>query len=328
LGTAFNADDTITFSYGKAGQYLWPGSDFSGNVHVMPMGITAASWLDKKPHISVFDEEDLDLLPKRIPHSNKGTYGRLLVIAGSVGMAGASVLCAQAAYRMGCGLVKVVTPEENRLILQTSVPEALLLPYRLKLGDGELIEALNWADAVVIGPGIGTGITAQHILKVTLANCNVPIVADADALNLLSGNLSLLLTSHTKIIVTPHLGEMSRLTGKAVAEIQSDLLGTAAGFAKKYGVVCVLKDFHTATAEPQGEINLNLSGNPGMATAGSGDVLSGITGSLLAQGMDYKIAAGLGAYVHGLAGDKAKTACGERALLASDIIQGLKELKL
>jgi NAD(P)H-hydrate epimerase len=328
LGTAFNADDTITFSYGKVGQYLWPGSDYSGKVHVMPMGITAASWLEKKPHISVFDREELSLLPKRTAHSNKGTYGKLLVIAGSVGMAGASVLCAQAGYRMGCGLVKVVIPEENRTILQTALPEALLLSYRLKLGDGDLIEALNWADAVVIGPGIGTGITAQHILKVTLTNCRVPIVADADALNLLSGDLSLLLMSHTKIIITPHLGEMSRLTGKAIAEIQSDLLGCAANFSKKYGVVCVLKDFHTVISDPQGEIILNLSGNSGMATAGSGDVLAGIIGSLLAQGADYLDAAALGAYIHGLSGDKAKIKNGERALLASDIIQGLKELKL
>jgi NAD(P)H-hydrate epimerase len=328
LGCAFHADDTITFSYGKVGQYLWPGSDFSGRVHVMPMGITEASWLEQKPRIAVLDEAELSLLPPRPAHSNKGTYGKLLIIAGSAGMAGAAVLAAQAAYRMGCGLVKVVTPEENRIILQTAVPEALLLPYGIKPGEKELTEALKWADAVVVGPGIGTGILAQHIVKVTLQHCRVPLVVDADALNVIARDTGQLHTAHAPMIVTPHLGEMARLTGKKVPELQKDLPQAAASFAKEYQTICVLKDFRTVTAVPGGLMYLNLSGNPGMATAGSGDVLSGIIGSLLAQGMKPEEAAPLGVSIHGLAGDAAKERRGERALLASDIIQGVGELKL
>jgi NAD(P)H-hydrate epimerase len=328
LGTAFRADDTITFSYGKVGQYLWPGSEYSGRVHVEPMGITAASWLDKKPRIAVLEEEDLTLLPARTAHSNKGTYGKLLVIAGSVGMAGAAVLAARAAYSAGCGMVKVVTPEENRVILQTSVPEALLLTYGAKPDEQALVEALKWADAVVLGPGIGTGKAAQHIVKVTLHSCAVPIVVDADALNIIAQEPEQLLAPHTEMIVTPHLGEMARLTKDTVALIQTELLATASGFAKDYDVICVLKDFRTVTAIPYGRTYLNLTGNSGMATAGSGDVLAGMIGSLLAQGMKPKLAAPLGVCLHGLAGNAAKEQCGERALLASDIIQGVKTLKL
>jgi NAD(P)H-hydrate epimerase len=328
LGRAFHADDTITFSYGKVGQYLWPGSDFSGRVHVMPIGITAASWLDQKPRIAVLGEEDLSLLPPRPAHSNKGTYGKLLLIAGSEGMAGAAVLAAQAACRMGCGLVKVATPEENRIILQTAVPEALFMPYQNKPKEQELIDAMRWADAVVIGPGIGTGKIARHIVKVTLGHCKVPLLADADALNVIAQNTQQLLAPHAPMIITPHLGEMARLTGNAVARIQKDLPSCARDFAQTYDVTCVLKDFHTVTAVSDGLTYLNLSGNPGMATAGSGDVLSGIIGSLLAQGMEPDLAAPLGAYIHGLAGDEAQERCGLRALLASDIIQGMRELKL
>jgi NAD(P)H-hydrate epimerase len=180
----------------------------------------------------------------------------------------------------------------------------------------------------VLGPGIGTGKAAQHIVKVTLQNCTVPIVIDADALNVIAQAPKQLLSLRSRGIVTPHLGEMARLTGEPVSLIQTDLLTSAENFANDFDVICVLKDFHTVTAIPHGRTYLNLSGNPGMATAGSGDVLSGMIGSLLAQGVKPKQAAPLGVYLHGLAGDAAKERCGERALLASDIIQGVKKQKL
>ena len=183
LGTAFRAQDTITFSFGKVGQYLWPGTEYSGNVHVVPIGITQASWLDRKPRIAVLEQEDCSLLPGRYDHSNKGTYGKLLIIAGSVNMAGAACLCAKAAYRSGCGLVKVMTAEENRMILQSTVPEAILSTYNSKLDEQQVIDELKWADAVVIGPGIGTDRTSQRLVRIVLKNCVVPFVVDADALN-------------------------------------------------------------------------------------------------------------------------------------------------
>lgn len=326
LGTAFSADDTITFSYGKIGQYLWPGSDYCGTVHVVPMGITDESMLAYRPNVITLDRTDLKNLPARKPHSNKGTYGKLLIVAGSVNMAGAACFCTEAAYRMGSGLVRIFTPEANRLVLQTKIPEAVLVTYQESFEE-ELRLQLQWADAVVLGPGIGTGRVASAITRLVIKNSRVPVVVDADALNILSTEHKLLQEPHADIIVTPHLGEMARLTQKSVSQLQADLVSAAEQFAQTYNVVCVLKDFHTVTAATDNSVCVNLSGNNGMATAGSGDVLAGILGSLLAQGIPPKEAAFLGVYVHGLAGDAAKEKCGVRGLLASDIIEGLKEVE-
>lgn len=285
LGCAFRAEDTITFSFGKIGQYLWPGNEYSGAVHVVPIGITLDSFLEHRPKVAALERGDLALLPKRRAHSNKGTYGKLLVVAGSVNMAGAAVLCARAAYRIGTGLVRVLTPEENRLIVQTSVPEAILTTYDSAAPEESVIaEAVSWADAVVAGPGIGTGAGAGRVLEAVMARADVPSVLDADALNILAKDCSRLLLPHAQRIVTPHLGEMARLTGNTVERIQGSLLESAAEFARTYDVVCVLKDFRTVTAVPDRLEYLNLSGNSGMATAGSGDVLSGVIAGLLAQG--------------------------------------------
>lgn len=328
LNVAFKADDTITFSFGKTGQYLWPGSEASGRVSVVPMGITNASWLDRKPHLATLEEEDVGrLLPKRCDHTNKGTYGKLLIIAGSVNMAGAAALCARAAYRSGCGLVKVLTAEENRSALQIQIPEAILTTYGTKIEESLVIEELKWADAVVIGPGLGTDKNAQKLVHLVLKNCAVPLLLDADALNVISCEAEILLRPHTEMIVTPHLGEMSRLTGDAVTLIQSRLVESAFTFAQTYNVICVLKDFHTVTAIPYALGYLNLSGNNGMATAGSGDVLSGIIGALLAQGMTADRAAPLGVFIHGLAGDRAAEKNGKRAMIATDLVEGLTNFK-
>lgn len=327
LNVAFAADDTITFSFGKTGQYLWPGNEASGRVSVVPMGITQASWMERKPHLAALEEQDVvRMLPGRPDHSNKGTYGKLLVIAGSVNMAGAAVMCARAAYRSGTGLIRVLTAEENRLVLQTQIPEAILTTYGTKLDESQVIEALKWADAVVLGPGIGTEKTAEKLVSLVLKNCAVPLIVDADALNILAKEPEQLLRPHTDMIVTPHLGEMARLTGDAVSLIQARLVESAFTFAQTYNVVCVLKDFHTVTAVPYSLGYLNLSGNNGMATAGSGDVLSGIIGALLAQGMTADLAAPLGVYIHGLAGDRAAESTGRRAMLATDLIEALPQV--
>ena len=176
LGTAFRADDTITFSFGKKGQYLWPGNEYCGKVHVVSMGITQESWLDDKPHTAVLEPEDLKKLPSRMAHTNKGSYGKLLIIAGSVNMSGAACFCAKAAYRMGSGLVRVCTCEQNRLILQTKVPEAVLVTGQENEEETLLAEQLQWADAVVFGPGIGTGQRARRMTSTVLEQCRVPLV--------------------------------------------------------------------------------------------------------------------------------------------------------
>lgn len=328
LGIAFRADITITFAYAKVGQLLWPGNEYSGEVVVKNIGIEEHSWLERKPAVAALEMSDMaELLPVRRSHSNKGTYGKLLIIAGSVNMAGAAVLSARAAYAAGCGLVRVFTPEENRVVIQTAVPEAVLNTYSSKRMDIEaLTESIKWADVIVCGPGIGTAETGHSLVKNVLKYAAVPVLFDADALNIIAEDTNMLLRPHTEMIVTPHLGEMSRLTGDLVSYIQNCLIEVAEEFARQYNVVCVLKDEHTVTSVPYSQTYLNLSGNSGMATAGSGDVLSGIIGALMAQGISAEQAAPLGVYLHGLAGDATAAYCGKRGMMASDLIEGLRKL--
>jgi NAD(P)H-hydrate epimerase len=326
LGIAFEADETYTFSFAKLGQLTWPGSRYTGRLSVLPIGITADSFLGKKPAYAVYEDADLALLPARTSHSNKGTYGKLLVIAGSTNMAGAAYFSAKAAYRTGCGLVRIYTPEDNRAALQALLPEAVLETYGSSFHEKKLADALKWADAVVMGPGIGTSPLAVELLAFVRKHIEVPLLLDADALNLLAREPEQLLLPHLDIVVTPHPGEMARLTGDAVSLIQTRLAATAQEFAMRYDVVCVLKDANTVTAVPYGMTYVNTSGNHGMATAGSGDVLSGVIGTLLAQGMAAGVAASLGVYLHGRAGDCARARVGMRAMIADDILDGLSEV--
>ena len=239
-------------------------------------------------------------------------------------MAGAAVLSARAAYKSGAGLVKIMTPECNRSIIQCALPEALLCT---DITSAKALEAeLDWADAVVIGPGLSKSDNAQMLVETVLKTAEIPLVIDADALNILSDNMTLLKEHKMPVIVTPHLGEMSRLTGYGIPYIQEDIIGVAGEFASLYKVVCVLKDFRTIIAATDGEVFINLSGNCGMATAGSGDVLSGIVGGLLVQWHDTKKAAAYGAFIHGLAGDMAFDNTGSYGMIASDIIDGLDKV--
>ena len=326
MGAAVSCDHTITFSFEKLGQFLWPGFEYAGKTHVVDIGITERSWLEKRPSMAYLEKKDLLQLPERPAHSNKGTFGKVLIIAGSINMSGAAVFAARAAYRCGAGLVKVFTSEENRNIIQTAIPEALLSTFGNRLEREKLIEDINWADAIVIGPGIGSGKIAREMVELVRSVASVPVVWDADALNIISEDVNKLLLPHTEYIMTPHLGEFSRLTNQTIHWIQSDLVESAVDFARTYDIICVLKDFHTVTANPYGLSYLNLSGNNGMATGGSGDVLSGVIGALLAQGMKAQDAAAYGVYIHGLAGDIARTYSGCHALIASDIIEALKDV--
>ena len=326
MGAAVKCDYTITFAFEKLGQLLWPGSEYSGNIICAEMGITQESWLSKKPNYARLEEIDLHCLPKRAAHSNKGTYGKLLIVAGSKNMAGAACLCARAAYSAGVGLVKVFTSEENRTIIQTALPEAIVCTYGNKIEQDTVIEQIKWADAVVIGPGIGTDATGKKLVDIVLSNVSVPILVDADALNIISENVSRLLLPHTEMIVTPHLGEMSRLTENTVSWIQNHIIECATDFANQYNVICVLKDFHTIIANPYDMTYVNCTGNNGMATAGSGDVLSGIIGALMAGGIECNMAAAYGVCLHGLSGDVAVKQTGKAGLMASDIIDGLRQI--
>lgn len=326
MGCAVRCDYTITFSYDKLGLRLWPGSDYAQTVYIVPIGIGDASWLQNAPKFAYLTSEDTHFLCNRKNHSNKGTYGKLLLIAGGTDMAGAAVLAAKAAYRSGVGLVKVFIHAANRCVLQTAVPEAVVCTYEDSINEAVLCSQFKWADAVVIGPGLGRTELSKQLVQIALDKCSAPLLLDADALNILAEHPILLPITNGNRVITPHLGEFARLTGKSIPIIQGDMTQSALEFAQNFALVCVLKDFHTIIANPNGLSYVNLSGNNGMATAGSGDVLSGIIGAFLAQGMRTVEAASYGVYVHGLAGDAAARQMGTHAVMASDIIEGLKEV--
>lgn len=326
MGCALKCDYTISFSFGKIGQYIWPGCMYTGKVFVEDIGITMASWCEKSPSMAYLESSDLGTLPIRPEHSNKGTFGKLLIIAGSVNMAGAAIFASKAAYRCGAGLVKVYTHEENRTILQQAVPEAVISTYGKSIDKETLISNIQWADAIVIGPGLGQSSHAKEIVKIVRTSASVPVVWDADGINILAENTESLLHPHTQYIFTPHLGEFSRLVNKSVDWIQKHFVESALEFARTYDVICVLKDFRTISANPFGISYLNLSGNNGMATGGSGDVLAGIIGALLVQGLNDIGASAFGVYIHGLAGDAAREKMGTHSIMASDIIESLKDV--
>ena len=244
----------------------------------------------------------------------------MLLIAGTPKMAGAAVLSARAAYRIGAGMVKVITQEENRILMQSSVPEALF-------GTAEdLDNSMEWADVVAIGPGLGLEPSALKLLESVIRSCSLPLLIDADGLNLLSENKTLLdeLARQGRdgrpIILTPHVGELSRLTGKSVPVLKENLLGSGKALARQLHAIVVAKDARTFTCRPEGSDCVNLRGNSGMATAGSGDVLTGMIIGLLAQKMDAFSAASIGVYLHACAGDMVVAKIGEHACMAGDII--------
>ncbi|MFR2747983.1 NAD(P)H-hydrate dehydratase [Eubacterium ramulus] len=327
MGMAFAADLTVTFGFIKAGQLLYPGAEYTGELKVADIGIDEQSLYEIKPELKVLETSDLNRLPRRVNRSNKGSYGKLLILAGSKQMAGAAVFAAKAAYRMGCGLVRVATVEENRIILQEQVPEAVLAVYNNGTDVVEFVETqLHWADAVVAGPGISQSDLLERMLYELLKRIQVPCLCDADALNLLSKHPDWWKLVQSPLVITPHLGEMARLTGRPITEIRDRLVQTAQEFAMEHQITVVLKDARTITAQPDGQSYINVSGNHGMATAGAGDVLSGVVGALLAQKLDIYLAAALGVFIHGLAGDAAAERVGHCAMMASDIVDGLMDV--
>lgn len=268
----------------------------------------------------------IDTLPARPEDSHKGTFGRVLCICGSFGMAGAAYLSALAAYRTGAGLVEIFTPEENRVIIQTLIPEAIVTTYDADNFDDRVLTAsIDKCDAILVGCGLGTSHTSLEILKCALKYKDVPTVIDADALNLLSEH-KFLLKYAANCIITPHLKEMSRLTDMTVEEIANGTASTAREFAGKHALCCVLKSHNTVVNDKGERAYVNTTGNSGMATGGSGDVLAGVIASLLAQkhlSLSRFDAATLGVYLHADAGDRAAEALGKSAVMARDIANNI-----
>lgn len=287
-----------------------------------------------RPRVFYFGSttEALSYMPPRKTRSNKGDYGRVLCVCGSRGMAGAAYLAAKAAYRTGAGLVEIFTHESNRIILQTSIPEAIVTCYRDTHCGETLHSSLLRADCVVAGCGLGVTPLSRALLEdllVSLDTQATPTVLDADALNLIAQNPSLL--KYIKgAIITPHALEMSRLTGKSVPDILADTQSAASNYASEHGLICLLKDHRTVVSDGGERVYLNTTGNSGMSTGGSGDVLSGILGGILAQSKNATasplLLTSLGAYIHGRCGDIAAAELGEYSLMASDLINALPKV--
>ena len=330
MGTAIDADKTITFCLPKLGLLLFPGTNYVGELVVKDIGIPDLSVRKVDAKTSIMDDDLAShLMPRRVKRSHKGSYGKILVIAGTKKMSGAAVLTSRAAYRAGGGLVKTFIEESISGIITTSIPEAIVETYNrdddklTNVDKNKLLEMLLWADTVAIGPGLDNDSISKEILEVVINNFDKNIVIDADGINALSKDISILENKKGNIVLTPHLGEMSRLTNIGIEEISNNTIKIAKDFSQEYKVTCVLKSARTVIALPNGMININIYGNSGMATAGSGDVLTGIIVSMLGQGLDISEAAILGTYIHSKSGDKAKESIGEHGLLANDIIDNI-----
>ncbi len=330
LGAAVQADETVAIQYAKTGLFVGNGRLHAGRVRIAEIGILPPHHEAGKLDAAAFEKSDLmHLLPKRRPDGNKGTFGKVLLVAGSKNMCGAAYLSAYAALRTGAGMVKVVTHESNRAILQQMLPEAMLGTYEHpREALSELEKGLRWCDVVAAGPGLGTDEAAQVLVYDLLAEASCPMILDADALNVLAerGGVGVLTECRAPIYITPHMGEASRLTGIAISAIKSDPIRLAASLSEECRIVCVLKDAVTISAAPGGIIRVNTSGNDGMASAGSGDTLTGMLAGLLAQGMQGIDAASAAVFLHGCCGDAAAAKMGRRFMKASDITDALPDV--
>lgn len=273
-----------------------------------------------------FDKFPKELMPKRKERSSKGDYGRVLCICGSIGMSGAAYLCAKACYRTGAGIVEIFTPEENRIILQSSLPEAIVTAYTEENATELLLTSIQKATCIVAGCGLSVTPFSRKLLSTLLHNIDTtekPLILDADALNLISKNPSFL--KYIKgTVITPHPLEFSRLSNNSVEDILLSPDTLARQYARKYSLICVLKDHNTVVTDGFDRLYVNNTGNNGMSTAGSGDVLAGIIAGLVAQSRKSNLEiAALGVYIHGLCGDIAARRLSEYSLMASDIIDAL-----
>ena len=327
MGAAVRADATVTFGEKKLGQAVLDDGSAPNTGAVLDPGGTG------KPFAFALEPSDLLRIPKRERNSNKGTFGKVLVAAGSEGMAGAAFFSALAAYRCGAGLVKILTEESNRLILQERLPEAILALYdgtEAKADparfENTVKEQAAWADVIVLGPGIGQGETAKAMVETILSESYVPVILDADALNLLAADPKLKEYLTENMILTPHMMEMSRFTGKTIKELKADPVSAAREVSAQYGAACVLKDAATVTAFRDGTVYVNESGTPAMAKGGSGDVLTGVIAGLIALGMEEGEAAAFGVYIHGLAGEAAERRYGVHSVLARELADSLSEV--
>lgn len=335
-GECIKADYTVTFSTLKNGHLIRPAQEFCGEIAVAPIGIRSEFINGQEHSFEVTEQADVhSFFSRRSPESNKGDYGRLLCLCGSDGMAGAAVMSAKAAVRCGAGLVNVALPRSIYPIVASQVIEPVytLLDYDQEgnLQDGSraaFFQAFSAASACLIGCGLGKIEKTAELVCRLISESQIPLILDADGINILAENINILKTAHAPIVLTPHPGEMARLLKTSVKDVQSHRLEYARNFAKEHNVILVLKGAGTLIAEPNGMAHLNMTGNAGMAKGGSGDVLAGMMASFLAQGMEPVKAAVGAVYLHGAAGDRCAKELSQCAMLPTDIIEMLPGLFL
>lgn len=328
---AVRAHKTITFGLPKCGNLIYPGADYNGELVIADIGIPNEIIRKMKLNHNLIDLDIIkDSLQPRKKDTHKGSYGKANVVAGSAGMSGAAILTCKSALRTGLGLLRLYIGESLNGIVKSGVPEAITVPlHEMRKGViginhiERIIDDTKGANVFTIGPGCGNTAEVAEIIKRVLIDVEIPMVIDADGLNVLAKNIEWLNEKKSRIIITPHLGEMERLTNISIDKIKSNLIRTVKNFSKNWGIIVVLKGASTIIASPEGEIFININGNPGMATAGSGDVLTGIITGLIAQGLDPLKAAVAAVYLHGLTGDKVACEKGEYGLLAGDLVEYL-----
>ncbi len=323
------ADKTVTFALPKIGLILYPGCDYTGELVVADIGIPLKAIYSMDIKTNIIDKNMISQwIPKRDKQTNKGDYGRVLIISGSKGMTGAGCLTAKSAHRSGAGLVYLAVPESLGAIYSSSLTETITIPLKdegrgyIIMENIELIKKqMEGKDVIAVGPGLSLNSSTIEAVHWIVEHSTVPLVLDADALNALARNVLLLKKLKTAAVITPHPGEMARLTGKTIEQVQKDRINVAKEFAYKWNVITVLKGWRTVIALPDETIYINLTGNPGMATAGTGDVLTGLIAGFIAQGIRPDYAACVGVYIHGLAGDMAASRIGEHGIIASDLME-------
>ena len=334
MGTAIKANTTVTFGLPKRGHLVYPGAEYTGQLFIEDIGFPRFLLDSEKIRINLFRSDDASaIIPARPKSSHKDTFGHVLLVAGSRGKTGAALMAARACLKSGAGLVTIGTAETVVNSLQSRVTEEMILPLDDK-GNGTISykaagSIMNFlkarGDVLVIGPGLSIDNEITKLVAEVITHSNVPVVIDADGLNAIAGKTGVLKKCKAPVILTPHPGEMSRLEGpKAEADKDGqDRITRALSFSGKTKTYLVLKGVPTVTATPDGEAFINSSGNPGMATAGTGDVLTGIIASFLAQGLSPADASALGVYMHGYAGDIVADKKGQQSMVASDIINEL-----
>jgi hydroxyethylthiazole kinase-like uncharacterized protein yjeF len=330
LGATVTATMTVTFAGYKRSLLLHPSAGHAGRVVVVDIGIPPA---DVERGIATFLLEESDVrrhFPPRRPDAHKGSFGHLLVVAGSIGKTGAAGLAGRAALRSGVGLCTIATAASQQPIVAGFGMEPMTEPLAettahtlsLKARD-RVIDLLERCDAVALGPGLSLDPETQELIRGLVVDVRRPMVVDADGLSALAGHLDSLDRAAGPRVLTPHPGEMARMLGGTVADVQSDRLEVVRAFCARHGVVLALKGAGTVIGGPDGRVFVNPTGNPGMASGGSGDVLTGMVGAFLARGFDALTALQAGCFLHGLAGDLARGERGEEALIAGDIIEAI-----